>query len=168
MEIAKIDSVDGSGEKVLFYVRGSDAAFGTDLERPAMRRAAFVDYGALHPLVERADEQCQGASAGMAGAADSTRVDFRTALEIIDRPHAIPDAVVRQILAHEQESLAGHGVLVDGVVDVGPSGFRIPVLPAFTLADRIVRQHDEPGVDHVEIRKLILGLHAGESVMPAW
>jgi len=48
---------------------------------------------------------------------------------------------MRQVFAHEQQDLAGHGMLVGGVGDVGVSGLRIPVLAALALADRVVGQH---------------------------
>ena len=132
-----------------------------------MRGAAFVDHSALHALVDRADEQRQRAAAGMSRAGDALRVHLGARQQIIDSAHAVPDAVMRQVFAHEQQDLTGHGMLVGGVRNVGVSGLRIPVLAALALADGVVGQHHKSAVDHVEVSELILGIHARQGVMAA-
>ena len=67
----------------------------------------------------------------------------------------------------KQQNLAGHGVLVGGVRQIGVAGLRIPILAALALSDRVVSEHDKSGVDHVEIGELILLVHAPEGIVAA-
>src|SRR5712692_10477622 len=101
MQVAMIRPIDRRREQILLYVRRSNAALGPDLDRPAMGGAALIHHCAFHELVERAKEESERSSARMAGTRNPVLVHFGPRFQIIDGPHAVPDAVVRQILAHE-------------------------------------------------------------------
>ena len=109
-----------------------------------MARAALVHRGALDPLVERADEKRQGASARLSAAPDVLSVHFTARQEVIDRPHPVPHTIVGQVLPHEQQQLPRQRMLPGHrTADLVHPGQRIPELPALTLADGIVCQHHE-------------------------
>jgi hypothetical protein len=112
MQIAKVGSVNRGRKQVLFNVGGSNAIPGPYTQRPAMCGSTFIDDCTFHARIERADEQRQRASTRMAGACDATFVDLRPCFQIIDCPHAVPDPVMSQVFAHEQQHLSRHGMLV--------------------------------------------------------
>ena len=100
--------------------------------------------------------------AGMARAADFLAIHFRPGQQVIDGAHAVPDAIVRQVLAHEQQNLSRQGVLVDRVVDFGTC-VGMPELAPFTLANRIVGEHEESRMHQVHVDELVVGLHARQA-----
>src|SRR5260370_28665120 len=116
----------------LLDVGWSYATLRPDVERPAMRGSSFIHHGALHALVNRADKQRERAATGVTGAGNSVLVHFGARCQVVDGPHPIPHAIMRQVLAHQQQRLAGHGMFGGRVAEIELvlAGFRIPVLPA--------------------------------------
>jgi hypothetical protein len=161
MQVAKVRPIDRRREQILLHIGGPHTAPGPDLERPTMACAALIHHRALHALVESADKESERSPAGVAGAGDPVLVNLGPRFQIIDGAHAVPDTVVRQVLAHEQQHLAGHGVLVGGGGrHLRLVRLRIPIVPALALSDRIVGQDHETGLDHIDVDRLVFRLHA--------
>src|SRR5437016_332243 len=144
MQVAEVDAVDRGGKEVLLHVARPDGSLRPDLEGPTMTRSSLVHRGTLDALVQSTDEERKGSSAGMAGASDALGIHLRPCQEIVDGAHAIPDAVLGEVLADQEQQMAGHIVFPrHRASDLALVRVRIPVVSPLALSDRIVSQHDE-------------------------
>ncbi len=116
----------------------------------------------------RADAVVQGhqvaglrAAAAVAGAADPLRIDLGPRLEIVDRPHAVPDLEARRVAAQQDAAHADHAC-GRGAPELRPAAFA-EVLAALALVDRIEDQRRHAVERQQGAHRLILvhalGLH---------
>src|SRR5690349_25097888 len=105
----------------------------------------------------------------MTGATNPLMINLWAREQIVDGTYSIPDAVLRQALAHQQQKLAGHRVLVYGITQsqLTAASLRIPVLPALALPDGVVCEHDKAILHKTQIGCLVGWNHPANPIVPA-
>ena len=114
-----------------------------------MGSATLVDHGAPDTRIEHGDEEGERAASRQTRTADSTLVHLGPGEQVIDGPHAVPDAVMGQVFSDQEQEMARHGMF-PGAGDeavLGLVGLRVPILAALALPDWVVREHDKTFFD---------------------
>ena len=102
-----------------------------------------------------------GSAARPAGHSQPGRIHLRTADQVVDRPHAVPDHVPRERRPGDEALRARVRMLERGLADSGRLLLSVPVLIALALPDWIHREHDEALPDEVENHR-----HVGDVAKP--
>ena len=130
---------------------GREASFETG-DRAAWR-------GAENAIVERHQILRQRAAAGDAGAAEFLRIDLGSALQVVEGPHAVPNAIARRVATDQDRTDA------DGRVLRGRARERFPRvvqhLVTLTLPDRVIAQRRDAVARQGRGDPLIAGLAVG-------
>ncbi|MBU4271776.1 MAG: hypothetical protein KKA28_07945 [Planctomycetes bacterium] len=100
-----------------------------------------------------------GAAAAVAGAADAPRIDLRAGLEIVDRPHAVPNLEAGRVAAQQDAAHADHQVRLDAP-EFRPAALT-EVLPPFALVDRVEDQRRHAVKRQQGAHRLIFGMPLG-------
>ena len=149
-----VDAFADEAEDVLLRV-GVGVGLDAVAHPPRQRGDVAADGGRGHARVEGGDVGRERAAAGVADAADPLRVDLRQRRQVVDGPHAVPDAVAGQARAEQVERVAEHGMFAAGQVEARLALRRVPELAPLALADRIVGQHDVAALGQVDVQDLV-------------
>ena len=136
MTIGVVDPQRHLGRDVLLAVLRADR-----VEQPAERGDVAGRRGGQNPVVGGHQVRRQRPAAGVARAADPLRVDLRSGDQVVERPDAVPNPVIRGARAGQARPDVGQRMLA------GPPGDRLAAfieqLVSLALADGIVNQRDE-------------------------
>jgi hypothetical protein len=94
--------------------------------------------GACDPLIQRHQIARQSPASGVAGAANSLRVDLFPTLEVVDRSHSVPDSKGSRVAA--QQGTAHANQAMRGCASHQRLALSVEQLVTFALFDRIVAE----------------------------
>ena len=106
------------------------------------------------PWIERGDVGGLGSAAGAPGRADASRIDLGPADQVVDRAHAVVDEIAGQRLAHQDRRGAVGEMLIGRAANQRAAGAHVVRLLPFSLADRVIGQHDESSPGEVDRQQL--------------